>query len=152
MTPKFEYGRAVFDARWLAEKVVARRPYLLPGAVDELAELMAADFNAFCTKAAPLRSRKHLFSAAGLADLPRAIKVIQGYISAEVAISYFNATEPLWSVDCAFVRFRASAKECCAEARLLDGIVVHREDRFPLTLPDCDADYCPCRWVREPNL
>lgn len=150
--PSFRYFSAIVDAESVAAAVV-RRPngYLRPDAVNELAELIAEDFDAFCSKAAPLRRNKHLFTPLGLSVLPRAIKATRGFVSADVALSYFNATEHLWSVDCDHVEFRASVKDCCASARRLDGLIVHRHDRFGLTLPDCDADYCPCRWVRAPG-
>ncbi len=44
------------------------------------------------------------------------------------------------------VRFSASVKLVCNEARSKDGTTVPIGERWPLPLPGCGQEWCPCNW------
>lgn len=50
------------------------------------------------------------------------------------------------------VRFWASARWLCDEARQLDQSIVPMADKWRLPLPDCGQEWCPCRWTWEFDL
>lgn len=44
------------------------------------------------------------------------------------------------------VRFSASVKMVCDEARAKDGTILPIGERWPLPLPECGQEWCPCSW------
>lgn len=85
-------------------------------------------------------------SAKGLAD-PRHAQI------ATYSRATFNmyresdlGREPVWRKMGTDVRFFANVKLVCDEARLKDGTVVPIDERWPLPLPQCGQEWCPCRW------
>lgn len=44
------------------------------------------------------------------------------------------------------VRFSADVKLVCEEARSKDGTILPIGERWPLPLPECGQEWCPCTW------
>lgn len=94
-----------------------------------------------------------LLSDAGRTDPRGAAVTLTLWIISSVQRARFDHEEPSWSKFCDRVRLvaHASPEYHCDRSRELDGLVVHREERFPLPLSGCDRDWCPCRWDYLPN-
>lgn len=52
----------------------------------------------------------------------------------------------VWSRLGSDLRFSASVKMVCDDARSKDGTTVPIGDHWPLPLPECGQEWCPCRW------
>ncbi len=65
----------------------------------------------------------------------------------------FDADEVFWSTMSSKVQFmaRAQPEYHCPRSLELAGLVLPRQARFPLPLPDCAKEWCPCRWVWVPD-
>lgn len=131
---------------------VRKLGYIRPDAAGELAELIASDWEGFCSGARFLRTRPDLFTDKGLAKLGHAITALRCQITFDVRTTVFNGTEHLWSKHCANVRLRASVKACCAASLAIDGLLLPRQQRFELPLLECDAEWCSCAWMQEVAL
>lgn len=92
-------------------------------------------------------------SAKGRVDPHHSATVLARRIIFCVQRNRFDRDEPSWSTFCTRVRFAARAKpeHLCARSQELAGLVLIREERFPLPLPGCDKEWCPCRWDYLPD-
>lgn len=94
-----------------------------------------------------------LLSEKGKADPRHAQKATTLRMLSNLWRQEFNDTEPQWSTYCSSVKFAARAlpEYHCDRALQLNGTVIDRSERWPLPLPDCGKEWCPCRWDQVPD-
>jgi hypothetical protein len=93
-----------------------------------------------------LHEIKPLMTDKGLADPYHAQKATFLRAHFNLRREEFDQTEAQWSTFASQVSLAARAKWLCDRARELDGTIVEAADRWPLPLPDCGQEWCPCRW------
>ncbi|QDH35813.1 hypothetical protein [Porphyrobacter sp. YT40] len=87
-----------------------------------------------------------LLSAKGRVDPRHAQIATYSRASFNMYREQVPAREQAWSKLGTDARFSASVKMVCDQARSKDGTVVPIEDRWPLPLPECGQEWCPCSW------
>ncbi|MFZ5749055.1 MAG: hypothetical protein ACOY45_15530 [Pseudomonadota bacterium] len=82
-----------------------------------------------------------------------AARIVALRVISSVRRAEFDRDEPKWSDFSSKVRFRANGKSeyYCRDAIALDGMMFSRDKRFPVPLPSCDRQWCPCRWDLVPD-
>lgn len=98
-----------------------------------------------------LEEVKPLMSEKGLSNPYHAQKATFLRAQFNLRREEFDQTEPEWSRISSRVSLAARAKWLCNRARELDGTVVAAADRWPLPLPECGQEWCPCRWDYLPD-
>lgn len=144
--PWVRFGVANVEIDGAVRAMLGLYPYLEPAYEKEIAEIIAADWPAFCSRARYLRQFPHIFSAYGRESISHSIKATRGFMIFAVWKTVFDGSEHIWGQRCSNVELRASVKECCSTSKGHNGVVITRKDRPQLPLAGCDAEWCSCRW------
>ncbi|MFA6219635.1 MAG: hypothetical protein WC692_07620 [Erythrobacter sp.] len=87
-----------------------------------------------------------LLSEKGLSDPYHVQKATHLRAYFNLSREQFDDQEPHWSQLTSQVTFAACGQWLCEDARRLNGAVMPAGDRWPLPLPECAQEWCPCRW------
>lgn len=165
------FGAPPVDLRPIVRDAVQALGYFRPDAADELAAIFTRlwprgisatmllyndleDLSPVEKAGAGLgkgrmpRELWNLLSEVGRAKPHYAVRTITSRVISTVQRARFDRDEATWSSYSSRVQFiaRATPELHCDRARELNGSIMARQDRFPLPMPDCDREWCPCRW------
>lgn len=89
----------------------------------------------------------------GLRDPRHAAEATTRRVIFNLQRSKFDREEVIWQAYSNLVQFvaRAQPQYHCAQALSMNGSVVARQKRWPVPLPGCAKEWCPCRWDQLPD-
>lgn len=95
-----------------------------------------------------------LLTEKGRRDVMHAVKTTTLRVKTNLQRAEEAAQDEVRSTIIKEVVFSTPALPCfhCPASRRHVGTVVLLRDRFPLPLPDCDKEWCPCTWLHHSNV